>query len=125
MDFISATSPEKLLWIIGLTLLLELVTCVLRFVAGLRAARDTGWLARYTLGFRIHHGYVGLLAIAVGACLIEQGRWRDLLLIAGCSLLLSDLIHHFVVLWITEGAPQFDLRYPNGRASSDRVDPGD
>jgi hypothetical protein len=33
------------------------------------------------------------------------------LLAIGIGLFISDMIHHFVVLWIITGNPQFDLLY--------------
>src|SRR5262245_47621695 len=79
-----------------LAVLLETVTCVLRFGAGLQSTRDTRLLAYLTLGFRIHHGYVGLLLLVIAARLASKG-WRNLLIVAGFALFLSDLLHHFAI----------------------------
>lgn len=96
-----------------LTTLIETLTVVLRFGAGLESTRDTastiGWL---TGGLRIHHGYVGLLLALVALVLIHRTpRLARYLLIAGIALVLSDAIHHFVVLAWWVGDPQFDLWY--------------
>src|SRR5262249_17252148 len=77
----------------------------------LQSTRDTRLLAYLTLGFRIHHGYVGLLLLVIAARLASKG-WRNLLIVAGFALFLSDPLHHFAILWFVVGAPQFDFRYP-------------
>lgn len=95
------------------TMLIEAITLVLRFGAGLESTRDTastiGWL---TGGLRIHHGYIGLLFAVIALVLIHRAeRLSRYLLIAGIALVLSDAIHHFVVLAYWFGDPQFDLWY--------------
>ena len=30
----------------------------------------------------------------------------------GAALILSDLVHHYAILWPIVGSPQFDLTYP-------------
>ncbi len=96
------------------TVLLETATCVLRFGLHLQSGRDTAFLLkRLTGGIRIHHGYIGLLLIAAAAWMPPKHRNRTFwLLVLGQALLYSDLIHHFVVLWLVTGSPQFDLLYP-------------
>jgi len=60
---------------------------------------------------RIHHAYVGALGSA-GAFLLPPDQaataWA---LRIGLGLLLSDLVHHFVVLRFATGDPQFHLTY--------------
>ena len=51
------------------TLIIEAVTCGLRFGLGLQSGRDTSALARWTLGLRIHHGYVGVVLLMIGGCM--------------------------------------------------------
>ncbi len=34
--------------------------------------------------------------------------------IVGPNGVASDIIHHFAVLWLIEGSPEFDLFYPDG-----------
>lgn len=104
------------LWVIGLTMALELLTCVLRFGLRLESTRDTASvLAGLTCGVRIHHSYIGGLMM-----LIASGLWKRSatlawwLLVIGLALFFSDMIHHFLVLWPIVGSPQFDLTYPTG-----------
>jgi hypothetical protein len=81
------------------TLAFELLTLVLRFGFSLESTRDTASTVGYlTSGVRVHHGYVGVY-------------WERRLAAVGGGLLASDLVHHFVVLWLLTGSPQFDLFY--------------
>ena len=95
----------------ALTAAIELVTVTLRFGLGLQAQSSTSWMAPLTCGFRIHHGYWGVLLIAVAALVRRRPALRNALVIVGASLFLSDVIHHFLVLWPVTGSPEFYLRY--------------
>lgn len=97
-----------------MTIGIELATVLLRFGFALESTRDTastiGWM---TGGVRIHHGYCGLVVVLVAWGLSQHSR--DLAkwcYIIGWALFLSDVIHHFLVLWPITGSPQFDLLYP-------------
>lgn len=107
--------PGRSIWLpaLGGTVLLEGLTLVLRFGAGLESTRDTAsTIGRLTCGLRIHHSYVGLLIAVIALVLIHRvPRFSRCLLIAGIALVLSDAIHHFVVLAYWFGDPQFDLWY--------------
>ncbi len=105
-------SRLDLIWGAVAGALIEALTCLLRFGLRVQSTRDTGFLRHVTLGYRVHHGYVGLVAIVVALSPFLSGRVRRWTLRAGLALLLSDLLHHFVVLWIATGSPQFDLVYP-------------
>jgi hypothetical protein len=48
----------------------------------------------------------------IAGLLAARGPWRRRLLVAGAALALSDLVHHFVVLWLVVGDPEFHLVYP-------------
>lgn len=95
------------------TVIFEAVTCLLRFGLRLESTRDTAsTIGVLTFGLRIHHSYIGVALIPI-AMLIERHRpqmGRHVLMI-GIALVLSDLIHHFIVLWYFAGSPQFDLFY--------------
>ncbi len=81
--------------IVLLTVVLEIITCIGRFGFKMRA-RD------WKMPVRIHHGYVGL-ALMVAWFFLRV----DLLMIIGASLLISDAVHHFVVLWLIVGRTEF------------------
>ncbi len=91
----------------------EIPTALARFGLGLESTRDTaGTVGKLTLGLRIHHGYVGILLLLAGWWLSSSSRYREGLLILGGALTLSDAFHHFVLLWLVTGSPQFDFFYP-------------
>jgi hypothetical protein len=98
---------------VGLTLLVEGVTCIGRFGLGVRGTRSTRWLAPFTFRLRVHHAYTGaLLAAGAAVALSSASPWRLPLVCAGLALLVSDLIHHFIVLPALTGATDFDVLYP-------------
>lgn len=94
------------------TAILEGITCLFRFGFGWRSSRPTAFLARVTRGYRIHHGYIGL--ILAGVCLLgEVSPGKVRLFEIAAALFFSDIIHHFLVLWPLTGHHEFDLRYRN------------
>jgi hypothetical protein len=93
-----------------LAIVFELFTIAGRYGFGLQTTRDTTVIAPFTFGLRVHHGYIGVFLLLLGWC-FPRGL-RHLLWIVAFGLILSDLGHHFIVLWIIEGSPQFDLVYP-------------
>lgn len=108
------TNRALIIWSLALTVVFEAVTILLRFGFRLESTRDTAsTIGRMTLGLRIHHSYLGLIVILLACWLWTRfPRVSFWLLATGIGLLLSDLIHHFLVLWIVMGDPQFDLVYP-------------
>lgn len=104
-------------WTIVLTLVFELVTILFRFGFKIQATRDTArYVARWTRGLRVHHGYWGVPMAATGLALLfllpaaaQPAGWT---LILGLALIKSDLIHHFLVLWPITGHHEFHLVYP-------------
>jgi hypothetical protein len=103
----------EICWIVGLTLLFEGITYLLRFGMGMESTRDTGVLRVLTFGLRIHHGYVGLVLLAAAFLVPKGWRLRKWCWRVGAALVASDLIHHFLVLWPITGDPHFDLTYPD------------
>jgi hypothetical protein len=95
------------------TAVFELLTLVLRFGFSLESTRDTAaTVGVLTAGLRVHHSYVGMLLLPVAAWLPRRAAWLEQRLAAiSAGLVLSDLVHHFVVLWLVTGSPQFDLFY--------------
>jgi hypothetical protein len=101
------------LYSLALAVVMELTTVVLRFGAGLLSSRCNAWMGRFTFGVRVHHGYFGILLgmLAVWP-LSGLGGLRNLLLIIAAALIISDVIHHFLVLRLLVGTHEFDLFYP-------------
>lgn len=99
-------------WVIALTVGFELITCLLRFGFHRESTRDTGVLAAWTFGMRIHHAYLGGILLLVATRFARKSKARRWLVRIGAALVCSDLIHHFLVLWPVTGSPQFDVMYP-------------
>lgn len=95
------------------TVIFELVTLVLRFGFSLESTRDTAsTVGLLTAGLRVHHSYLGMLLLPAAAWLPRRAAWLERRLAAiAAGLVLSDLVHHFVVLWLVTGSAQFDLFY--------------
>ena len=113
--WLAALSPGTVVLLTAaLTAIIELVTVVLRFGFGLQAQTSTAWMARFTFGYRDHHGYWGILLLVTAAFVRRRAALRNAVVIIGAALLLSDVIHHFLVLWPMTGSPEFYLRYDSG-----------
>lgn len=111
-DFLASLSPVGiLLGTVVLSIAFEAITATLRFGFGLQATRDTAFISKITFGIRVHHGYIGTLILLISWTMVEPEHTRNLLLIVGGALMLSDLIHHFLVLWPITGSPEFHLTY--------------
>jgi hypothetical protein len=102
---------KVLLWGLAFAFVFEIFTVLFRFGFGLQTTEATAMIGSMTLGLRIHHGYIGLFFLLLGFP-FPKGI-RNALWIVGIGLMFSDLVHHFVVLWIWVGSPQFDFVYPN------------
>lgn len=112
-DYLAVISINKILfWIAILTLVIEAITALLRFGFGIQSTQSTAFIANYTFGIRIHHGYLGVILLLIALISTIPVYVRNILIILGSSMLLSDLIHHFIVLWLITGDPQFHLTYP-------------
>ena len=110
--WLAALSPGTVVLLTAaLTAIIELVTVVLRFGFGLQAQTSTAWMARFTFGYRDHHGYWGALLLVIAALVRKRAALRNALVIIGAALFLSDVIHHFLVLWPITGSPEFYFRY--------------
>ncbi len=96
-----------------LSAFIEVVLVVFRFGLKLESTRHTAsTIGKLTFGVRIHHGYIGILMILYALLFLrkkmEVFQW---VMPIGIALFLSDIIHHFIVLWTVVGHPQFDLVY--------------
>ncbi len=107
------TGKEIVLWSFILTAVIELLTIILRFGFKLESTRDTAFIVGVlTHGIRIHHGYVGVVVVIIGLfCFKVQPAFSRWMVVAGASLICSDLIHHFLVLLPIVGSPEFHLLY--------------
>ena len=99
---------------LALAAAIEAVTLFLRFGLGLTAAENAPEFERRLLGgLRIHHGVVGALILVAAALMARWSeKWARRAAILGGALLLSDLVHHFLVLWPLTGSHQFDIYFP-------------
>ena len=95
-----------------LTLAIEALTLLGRFALGLQAANPHAVVKACTFGLRIHHGYIGVICLLAAICLRKRLALRDIALAAGAALVLSDLAHHFLVLWPITGHHEFYFVYP-------------
>ncbi|MBM3321496.1 MAG: hypothetical protein FJY73_12555 [Candidatus Eisenbacteria bacterium] len=110
-DLAALSAGGVVAWGLLLALAIEIATSVLRFGFGMKATESTAFLAGYTAGLRIHHGYVGVALLLVSFALADPA-WRKGALVAGIGLVVSDLAHHFLVLWLLTGHHEFYFRYP-------------
>lgn len=122
MDWLAHIPTALLIGVIGAAVF-ELVTVALRFGLGWTSPSRTRALARWTRGWRIHHGYPGIALLLISPLLgfaplggvLSPGSADVLLglcLAVGMTLALSDLVHHALVLPALVGRHEFDLRYP-------------
>ncbi len=114
-DSMEFTKLKILIWTVILTVVIEGITAFFRFGLHMESTRDTAsTVGVITGGIRIHHGYIGLLMLI--GCLLLKGKWLKLMpycIIIGSAMVLSDLIHHFLVLWPITGSHDFDIFYRN------------
>lgn len=80
-----------------LTAIFEIAACVGRFGFGIRS-RDH---LKLTMGVRIHHGYVG--GVLWVLALLLSAPAATYVGAIGTALVVSDLMHHFVVLPLAIG----------------------
>ena len=110
---VSVPRSQVLRRVLVLTVVIELFTLAMRYVFGLQSTRDTAsTIGVLTLGLRIHHGYIGLLLLIIAMFARRRAqRFASHLVVWGAALVLSDAIHHFLVLWPIEGSPEFHFWY--------------
>ena len=85
------------------TALFEVLTCVGRFGLKLRSREIAPRYKKYTFGVRIHHGYVGVMGVPPAFLPGVDPAAQTLLIAVAAGLILSDLLHHFVVLPLLTG----------------------
>ena len=84
-----------------LTLAFEAVTVVVRLLSG-KSVLQFHAEHRIPMLLRIHHMFWGVPFVLLALLPLATG-WRSLLFAFGAALILSDLIHHFVVLPLWKG----------------------
>ncbi len=58
--------------------------------------------------YHFHHLFLGMII-----ALFFYFYWHEILFNIGLGIISSDLIHHFVVLWLIMGNPEFHIVYKN------------
>lgn len=92
---------------------IEAATAFTRFGLKLQSTRDTEFLSGITFRLRIHHGYIGVFLWLLAWWLLrKKAGLRNAVWVVAFALIISDLMHHFLVLWPITGSPEFDLLYP-------------
>ena len=107
------TVSKILIWMLFLAFVIEIITLFLRFGLGMQATRDTTMIAKFTFGIRIHHGYIGVILLLIAWLWASSPSCQNFMFILGGALLISDLVHHFFVLYPITGSSEFDLVYPD------------
>jgi len=98
-------------FILLLAISIEVLTVFVRFAFKIktkdvliRIMKHFGW--KKVIHF--HHGFVGIIIFIV-AYVYGFNFWMDV----GLGVLISDVIHHFLVLWPIMGSPEFHVIYKN------------
>ncbi len=97
---------------LAVTLAFEAITVLLRFGFNLQANSDLAFLSSWTGGLRIHHLKFGVLLCIIAYTSGVAPQWYNALMIVGTGLIVSDVSHHFLVLWPLTGSHEFNLTYP-------------
>jgi hypothetical protein len=87
-------------WTIASTLLVEAVTIYLRFRSGIHAAEFN---KTAPLLLQIHHMFWSIPLLAAVPLVWRKPRLSGAMVGIAVGLILSDLLHHFVVLPLTVG----------------------
>lgn len=96
--------------VVGIAVI-EIATCIGRFGFGISMKENESAITELTFGVRIHHCYVGAfflpLTFVVTLFKTKRGLITNLLYVAGWALLIQDIFHHFVVLYLIVGNTEF------------------
>lgn len=107
----------NLIFILVSAILIELLTIFGRFFFKLNS-KDTyiRIIKKYNIKFmiHIHHLFIGLI-IFVFSYYFKSSIFLNL----GLGIALSDIIHHFLVLWPITGNPEFHIVYKNPKHFKD------
>jgi hypothetical protein len=99
------------IFILLLAISIEVLTVFVRFAFKIKT-RDVLFKIMKRFGWKkivhFHHGFVGIIILIV-AYYLGLNFWVDV----GLGVLISDAIHHFLVLWPIMGSPEFHVVYKN------------
>ncbi|MFH0951969.1 MAG: hypothetical protein V1838_02135 [Patescibacteria group bacterium] len=101
---------EMILLGLLLAVFFEMVTSLFRFAFYHLVIRFHRTVAILTGGYHVHHAFIGIIFLIIGLIIADPGV-KNIAIFIGVGLLVSDLLHHFVVLWIVTGQHEFQLRY--------------
>jgi hypothetical protein len=87
-------------WTIGITLVTEGITAYLRFGTGVNAVEFN---STAPLLLQIHHMFWCIPLFLAAPLVWRFPRVSGTIMGIGCGLVISDLIHHFIVLPLTVG----------------------
>jgi hypothetical protein len=87
-------------WTIGVTVLVEAITAALRFSTGKSVTEFSG---NWPIWLRTHHMFWGVAVIVASFVAWKTHRWWGAFIGIGLGLVLSDAIHHLIVLPLTVG----------------------
>ena len=93
-------------------IIFEFITILLRFRFNFTSPTHTRSLAKLTNGFRIHHGYPGVVLLAAVPVVPNPTILSSLVIIVALMLFVSDAIHHAIILPIFAGHHEFHIKYP-------------
>ena len=95
-----ARRSSIIIWTIVSTLVVEAITAYLRFRGGFTA---TDFNRRRRLLLQIHHMFWSIPLLVIVPLVWRKPKLSGTLLGIACGLILSDLLHHFLVLPLTVG----------------------
>jgi len=100
----TSSNPRRhviIAWTIGITLAVEAITIALRFGANIDAVQFNATEPPFLL--KIHHAFWSIPLLLIIPLVWRWPKTSGTLLGIGLGLILSDAIHHLVVLPITVG----------------------
>jgi hypothetical protein len=92
--------PVACYWTLVATVFVETITVVMRFSTGMSATQISGG---WPILFRIHHMFWGVAVLVASFVVWKNPRWWGRVFGIGLGLVLSDAIHHLIVLPLTVG----------------------
>lgn len=102
MKPISDRTRTALIWCIAVTLIVEAVTIIARCTSGTSAAEFQASHA-IPMPFRIHHMFWGIVPVLASAFVWRKPKLSGAFIGFGLGVILSDAIHHCIVLPIWVG----------------------